>query len=494
MADYTAAEVDDPWSISVKTVGGGITTDNKGDDTTTTTTTISTNSAGEKLFIVRVSPEDNVETLYDQIEFATGLKANQQRLIYRGRLIGKESSVASECKTLKDIAGLGDGQTIHLVKKRDLSVSENDDDGDDDDEAEPGTTAAAAAAAAASSLESDLLSGSSGSTGAGSLLAALLGLGSSLTEDNHANREDTNVGENDSNNRRSWGLRSRAAARAGRRPHYRLTAENLQVPDPGSMEAVRQGLLTLHTILPHVAIRHNAARENPLASNREWYRGQWIDCRDTVNQWLEATVAEIVHPHDLLPRSAIPTKASTTTSTTTTSSRRRRSPSALTDPAVSANDLEGRRKLLLEPCEPGDAEELEGDEWSGFRQRGSNEGVQLLLIHYNGWPHRWDEWIRSDSERIRPFRIRTRHPTVVRSGGGNATQRNATQRPAILVCSKCLTQMSLLHLFFFFFFGSRIPHPHIPNRSSMKHLEPISEKMEPKKMIEWLYFQNLVER
>eukprot|EP00956_Cyclotella_meneghiniana_P044194 scaffold306028_cov66-Cyclotella_meneghiniana.AAC.1 len=46
---------------------------------------------------------------------------------------------------------------------------------------------------------------------------------------------------------------------------------------------------------------------------------------------------------------------------------------------------------------------------AGYRPRTDNEGVQLLLIHYNGWPHRWDEWIRSDSERIRPFRTRTRH-------------------------------------------------------------------------------------
>jgi hypothetical protein len=66
----------------------------------------------------------------------------------------------------------------------------------------------------------------------------------------------------------------------------------------------------------------------------------------------------------------------------------------------------------LEPLEPGEGEEEEG-ELVGFRRRGSNRGVQLLLLHYNGWPHRWDEWIRSDSERIRPFRTRTRHPSVV---------------------------------------------------------------------------------
>ena len=33
-----------------------------------------------------------------------------------------------------------------------------------------------------------------------------------------------------------------------------------------------------------------------------------------------------------------------------------------------------------------------------------------LLIHYNGWPTRWDEWIVNSSARIAPFRTRTVHP------------------------------------------------------------------------------------
>jgi hypothetical protein len=61
----------------------------------------------------------------------------------------------------------------------------------------------------------------------------------------------------------------------------------------------------------------------------------------------------------------------------------------------------------LEPVD--DTTDLALDDLSGYQERDTNEGVQLLLIHYNGWPHRWDEWIRSDSERIRPFRTRTRH-------------------------------------------------------------------------------------
>lgn len=32
-----------------------------------------------------------------------------------------------------------------------------------------------------------------------------------------------------------------------------------------------------------------------------------------------------------------------------------------------------------------------------------------MLVHYNGWPTRWDEWIDFDSNRLAPFRTRTLH-------------------------------------------------------------------------------------
>jgi hypothetical protein len=377
-SSYRATE--DPWSISVKTVGGGFEIDEEESHT---------NSAGEKNFTVTVSPDDGMASLHDKIEGATGLKASQQRLIYRGRLIGKDGAKAKEEHTqalepkIKDIAGLSDGQTIHLVKKRDTGSEGSDTD--------PNSTEITTQSSIRSSLgDSDLLGGST-SGGGGSLLAALLGL-SSLADDSE--ERDTA--------RQRWGWRSSRLGRS-RRPHYRLTTEDLEIPDPGSMEPVRQGLMTLHTLLPHA---QQTERESPLEANREWYRGQWIDCRDTVNQWLEATIVEVMSPDDVLPPRA------NRENSTSHSNRRRRLPQLATDPAVSASDMEGRRRLVLEPLEPGEDEEEEG-ELVGFRRRGNNGGVQLLLIHYNGWPHRWDEWIRSDSERIRPFRTRTRHPSVV---------------------------------------------------------------------------------
>lgn len=248
---------------------------------------------------------------------------------------------------------------------------------------------------------------------------------------------------------------TRAARNRRRATAARLTASDIRVPDPGSMEPVRQGLMTLHTLLGNAELSLNEQRRqrqpvrqqrqevddeekggeeedmadnseeppitqsyhdrHPLNSHRQWYRGQWLDALDTVNQWLEATIVDIVLPSDLLGDYAV--------SRSRNGTRRRRSmysniSQQPVEAVVSGNDLEGRRRLLLEPrpaSEEDDDNAIMGvydllNE--GYRPRDDNDGVQLLLIHYNGWPHRWDEWIRSDSPRIRPFRTRTRHRAV----------------------------------------------------------------------------------
>jgi len=380
----------------------------------TTASSSTSNANGERHFVVEVSPDDGVASLHDKIEGATGLKACQQRLIYRGRLIGKfeQREEEHEEPRIKDIAGLCDGQTIHLVKKRDRPEEANNESNNNNGSSDP----------------TDLLGAGAGGSGGGggSLLAALLGLGNLPEEISAEDNGGASVTSTSNNNTPSappapaasptggrgprWGWRSSRIGRP-RRPHYRLTAEDLQVNDPGSMEPVRQGLMTLHTLLPHAQQVHTDQVSSPLEANREWFRGQWIDCRDTVNQWLEATVVEIMNPDDILPPRDDTEESSSSSRPENNLPRHQRLPHVANDPAVSAADLEGRRRLLLEPC---DADESDAEEGSlvGFRRRNNNDGVQLLLIHYNGWPHRWDEWIRSDSERIRPFRTRTRHPNV----------------------------------------------------------------------------------
>lgn len=357
-----------PWSIAVKTVGGR-----------------TSESAPRDHFTVCVSPDDHLTALYDKIEVITGLKASQQRLIYRGRIInGGGGPGRDSCDTelqknepkVKDVIGLCDGQTIHLVPRPETETVEplvsTRREG-------PGTSQN-------NSSTEDLSGAQSGAAG---LFAALLGFG--------GDDDDTS---DDSPGQQLQRIRSTRIRHRSRRANYRLTQDDLEVPDPGTMEPVRQGLMTLHTLLETSA--EQVEGRNGVTPQRQWYRGQWIDCRDTVNQWLEATIVDILEPNDILP-SELRTEPERQTSDL------RIRPEPTSDPAVSANDLEGRMKLLLEPAEGYPFE----DKWGGYRQRENNSGVHLLLIHYNGWPNRWDEWIRSDSERIRPFRTRTRHPANV---------------------------------------------------------------------------------
>eukprot|EP00549_Striatella_unipunctata_P011121 CAMPEP_0118694244 /NCGR_PEP_ID=MMETSP0800-20121206/12392_1 /TAXON_ID=210618 ORGANISM="Striatella unipunctata, Strain CCMP2910" /NCGR_SAMPLE_ID=MMETSP0800 /ASSEMBLY_ACC=CAM_ASM_000638 /LENGTH=737 /DNA_ID=CAMNT_0006592641 /DNA_START=360 /DNA_END=2574 /DNA_ORIENTATION=+ len=354
------------WSISVKIVGAS---------------QPNNNITQERMkqyedFTLDVSPDDCIASLHDQIEGVTGLKASQQRLIYRGRIISNNPASrtgapkSDEVVTLRDVRGLADGHTIHLVPRLtaqpDTTAQETENQQEETERASESNNS-----------EEGLSSGST------SLIAALLGLGVMDVDDDDDNSTETR------NHRR--GQRTRNATRRPRQQSYRRTEADLSVPDPGTMEPVRQGLMTMHTMIHGV----NESASNPLESNRVWYVGQWLDVRDTVNQWLEATIVEVVRPDDILPDRDARSRSHGTGFRIVPGE----------DRAVNATDLDGRVRLLLEPCHgPG----LGGD-LDGLRERDTNDHVQLLLIHYNGWGHRWDEWIRSDSERIRPFRTRTRH-------------------------------------------------------------------------------------
>lgn len=495
--DATVPRDDDvpSWRIFVKTVGKGFDNCHTNDDGIENKGSNVTCVDGSLSFHVNVSPEDGIDLLHGEIEDITGVKASQQRLIYRGRLIGKSdvepasqngstanngsanidnSSVVCKDKSgqnllapstnepqhdykIKDIAGLCDGQTIHLVKKRDTERTRSNSNG---------TSDVAETDGSGSSTSNDANRDTEASSGSGgALLAALLGLETRFPEDtgssaigppsperrmsrNNNTSSQTATPTTGSSMSPPWrssrtadadndtNMTRRSTRAQSRRAHYRLGDEELEVGDPGSMESVRQGLMTLNTIMNSQPHRRSDRRgggniDHPLEVNREWFRGQWIDARDTVNQWLEATVVDILDPYDVLNETEAFRNA--TSSATFISRygtpenphqppRQRPVPNIDNDPAISANDVEGRRRLLLEECEPGDPREITFDSNTdqasfqlpnasrSLRPRASNNGVKLLLIHYNGWPHRWDEWIRSDSERLRPFRTRTRHP------------------------------------------------------------------------------------
>lgn len=390
----------DAWSISVKTVGADTSPKSQSGD--------GSSKGVPSKFVVEVEPGEALSTLHDKIEKVTGLNRDRQRLIYRGRIIGGSSGVG-ECSNggkIRDVDGLKDGHTIHLVPKPAAATTSTTTSTPD----ESNTENAGNHTSSSTSEGPSVISGSSGT----SLLAALLGLGSSGNSSESASEEGSGSDDVDAalgailalgTRSRIEEMRSRqAAARRRRVDAHRMSAEDRRRPDPGSLEPVRQGLMTLQTMLGATSSNHHSGA--PLEATRRWYRGQWLDCRDTVNHWLEATVVDIVSPEDVLPNRD-------------PSSRRRHTPGPPPDdPAVDANDMEGRRQLLLEPCESDDEDNF----FEGFRERETNDGVQLLLVHYNGWPHRWDEWIRSDSERIRPFRTRTRHS--VRSNHAGPTVQN----------------------------------------------------------------------
>ena len=108
---------------------------------------------------------------------------------------------------------------------------------------------------------------------------------------------------------------------------------------------------------------------------------QWLDCLDTVSQWLESTVLKVI------PRSSIPSDPASEEEpydpTLGTVSR----------PLSGSSPLSSVSRLF-----PPTSSDLP-----------SGPPHTVLLVRYNGWPQRWDEYIPSNSPRLSPFRTRTRH-------------------------------------------------------------------------------------
>ena len=326
-----------------------------------------------------------------------------------------------------DVAGLSDGQTIHLVP-RPISNSNNDNNTSSNNTSSNPTTL--------SSEEFTRIEPNSSSSGSGnlSMLTALLGLGSSNTSNTTTGNNDNEGSLDDleiplSMPRRQTLSRSTTNQSTGgsgggstrRRNNYRRTENDPLHPEPCPLEPVRQGLMTLHTMIgenqmnynggsrdetngknwnrnghiqedevcdlnckptckksakPH---RRNTQQESPLDTHRKWYIGQWLDCRDTVNQWLEATVIEIMTPEDIL--TSVPSKKKSHD----ISEKRNRITTPYTDPAIGANDVNGRKKLLVELAEDENDTTLAdlNDDITliGYKERDRNDNLQLLKIH-----------------------------------------------------------------------------------------------------------------
>ncbi|OWZ20890.1 Ubiquitin family protein [Phytophthora megakarya] len=231
-----------------------------------------------------------------KVALATAIPAPRQRLIYRGKLLKDGAALAAY--------DLQDGHTVHLVAKLPTRT------------AATGTTQTAA-------VEEDAARERNGPAwNLANLRSALRRSEASATQRNQPLpmlREILDeMNESPQDVADGMGL-----GRSG--------------PDrpepPVDLEPITQGILTMRTVLSTAALgqEDDGAEEQPTARRgpRQFFIGQWLDVKDTVNQWLESTVMDIA---------------------------------------------DGK-----------------------------------VLIHYHGWPARWDEWIDFESDRIAAFRTRTLH-------------------------------------------------------------------------------------
>jgi|AntRauTorckE5430_2_1112549.scaffolds.fasta_scaffold00207_7 hypothetical protein len=396
------------WSISIKVVGSLLPSNDP-------------SSSPLRDFTIIMEPSDTIALLHAKIEEITGLVTVQQRLIFKGRLISASSTDdAPLCTPISQVAGLENGHTVHLVPRPVPRLNDNN------DSLSPNRDTVATTAEIADHDPSDTGIG----IGIGSILSDIGGAGLLSALFNADSSQDQG---NDGATPAAAGMdplealfsslprtetRERSSRNRRRRPnsHRRLETDERH-SEPCPLEPIRQGMLTLHTMIGdrdrdiNINIRQREP-SSPLDVNRKWFKGQWLDARDTVNQWLEATVVQVLTPDDLLMR--VPKeKSSTTDDAHNDDTLGSMNANPAMDPAIGANDMEGRIRLLLEGSKDESDETLadlnDNQDLIGLIERKNNDHVQLLLIHYNGWPHRWDEWIRSDSERIRPFRTRSKH-------------------------------------------------------------------------------------
>lgn len=169
----------------------------------------------------------------------TTIAEDRQRLIYKGRVLQDES-------VLEDYQ-IEEGHTIHMVARpAEYETLQSD--------AATSSTAAATAAASSSSLNSSSLSPSTTSLQNLLALSALSGLGETGLSDLNTISEKT---------------------------------------EDESLEAITQGLLTTQTFMSmsnsidHEQCDKEEESAEELLAKRTFYLGQWLDVKDTVNQWLE---------------------------------------------------------------------------------------------------------------------------------------------------------------------------------------------------------------
>ncbi|KAK1929302.1 Ubiquilin [Phytophthora citrophthora] len=251
----------------------------------------------ERVFDVEASSSMSVSDFRAKVALVTAVPAPRQRLIYRGKLLKDGAALAAY--------DLQDGHTVHLVAKPPANTAASSTTQTTTMQEQPETARGPAWNLA--NLRSALnLTGPTVQRG-----QPLPMLRELLDEMNESPQE---------------------AAEAMGLGHLSRSQARQEAVD---LEPITQGILTMRTVLSTAEVEADERVEEEQVTTptrrgpRQFFVGQWLDVKDTVNQWLESTVMAI---------------------------------------------------------EDG-----------------------KVLIHYHGWPARWDEWIDFESDRIAAFRTRTMH-------------------------------------------------------------------------------------
>jgi len=346
---------------------------------------------------IEVEPEILVSSLKEKIKDITQVLEGRQRLIYRGRLL-----IDSETLSTYNVE---DGHTIHMVA-RPVEAAVGESSGGNNNTSSTasigrGTTIGLAGGSiAASALAAAIAAANASGGGANNNnLPALLQtqrnrvLAGALDVDTARLVSDAlGIGQGAS---AANSVRTPApgAQQSGQRAVRSTTVSNRghqQFRGPESLEHVRQGLLTLHTLLSTMEEPAQSANESRVRLRRNAEEIAAItslptEIEDETPIETEST-QEITSREELLPTTLEHTSGGTTIAT----------PSRRIPPAFYAGqwvDVEDTVHQWLEAT----------------IMRVEQEPVRRVLIHYNGWPTRWDEWLDADSPRIAPFRTRTLH-------------------------------------------------------------------------------------
>ncbi|ETO79286.1 hypothetical protein F444_05987 [Phytophthora nicotianae P1976] len=264
----------------------------------------------ERVFDVEAALSMSVADFRTKVALATSVPAPRQRLIYRGKLLKDGVALAAY--------DLQDGHTVHLVAKPPANTATSSTTQTTNEATRPREVNGSAWNLA--NLRSALRR--TGATTTTQPLPMLREILDEMAESPQETAEGMGLG----------GL-------SGPRPQEQATSAV-------DLEPITQGILTMRTVLSTAAqeqdeqederVEEDAQVDQPTEGQattrrgpRQFFVGQWLDVKDTVNQWLESTVMAIA---------------------------------------------DGK-----------------------------------VLIHYHGWPTRWDEWIDVDSDRIAAFRTRTLH-------------------------------------------------------------------------------------